>query len=227
MKKIISLIICGLISANSKKQLLALLLTSLVFTAGCGEEAQSADNTLEVSSEAESSMAETVTDIPKVEYDYDIYERFTPNEIANMSYSPMGLFSYTIDYDFKSYATIASDETLNAEFKLTNMTNLKLSIETNGPPTAGYESVLVNPASFDSGQSGSDQIRFTFEPYETKVFSYSLNITDDTKFDGRTCYFYSSVVFFIYEPPIRIEDFPLAFYVVRVDHLPVSIKDEE
>ncbi|MFA5658173.1 MAG: hypothetical protein WC900_02695, partial [Oscillospiraceae bacterium] len=134
MKKIISLIICGLISANSKKQLLALLLTSLVFTAGCGEEAQSADNTLEVSSEAESSMAETVTDIPKVEYDYDIYERFTTKEITNMDFSRKAVLSLTTDYDDTLQEPLAVGDIFKVEAKLSNMTNQTLTIHAFPPP---------------------------------------------------------------------------------------------
>ncbi len=204
-----------------KKQLLALLLTSLVFTVGCGEEAQSTDVTQDVTSNTEVSMPSEVPDIPKVEYDYDIYERFTPNEIINMCYSPRGLFSYTTDYDRKKMTAIARDEALNVDFKLTNMTNQTLSIEFAEPPTTNFESTLC------IATSGSEQLRYTFEPYETKVFSYSFSVNDYTIFDEHICYFYSSIAFIIYEPRTWIEDYSLSFYIIRLDKIPVFIKGED
>lgn len=205
-----------------RKLVYLLLMALIIFAAGCENATESTANTLASSSGTEESITDIIDTIPDVQYDYSVYERFTPTEIANMVFSQKGIFSYTTDYYRNLPVSLAVGDALEVEFKLTNMTNQTFTVIAVPPPK-----VVFNAEKNENPAATSWEAKFTFEPYETKSFYFELTVTDDlTEYNGYYR-FRSFAGIDIYEPNNIKTDADFSRFSMMIQDLPIQIKKEE
>lgn len=205
-----------------KKTMLLFLMASIIFTAGCENATESTANTVVSFSETEEIVTDIIDTIPDIQYDYNIYDRFSEIEIRNMNFSQKGIFSYTTNYDLAHQEALVLGDTFKIECKLTNMTNQTIKIAAITPVKLYLkEKNPTNPVATYDVYDESE-----FNPYETKSFFLECEVTDDTDILNNYYSFYSNIAFEITQPCLFPGD-GSPFFTVWTGYLPVSVKNEE